>query len=239
MDILNEIAPSGTLRVAINVGNGVLTSYDEQTNVAGGITVDIANALAAELSLPIELKIYKSAGNVVDAVTRGEWDVAFLARDPKRGEIIGFSHPYILIEGSYLVREASNFQSNEDVDKPGVRIAVGKGAAYDLYLSRTLQHASIERAPTTPTAVDLFFEKDLEVAAGVRQPLNEFAANRDDVRVLPGRFMVIEQAMAVPANRPNALQFIDAHVRKLIASGKVASLIKQFDKHQASVPDQS
>lgn len=161
MDIRNEIAPSGTLRVAINVGNGVLTSYDEHANVAGGITVEIANALAAELSLPIELKIYKSAGNVVDAVTRGEWDIAFLARDPKRAEIIGFSHPYILIEGSYLVRRESQFTTNEDVDRPGVRIAVGKGAAYDLYLSRTLQYATIERAPTTPTAVDLFLKRTL------------------------------------------------------------------------------
>ena len=112
---------------------------------------------------------------------------AFLARDPKRAEVIAFSAPYILIEGSYLVREDSDFLCNEDVDKPGVRIAVGKGAAYDLYLSRNLQHATLERAPTTPGAVDLFLEQNLDVAAGVRQPLNEYAARHDGVRVLPGR----------------------------------------------------
>lgn len=237
MDLIHEIAPSGTLRVAINVGNSVLTNYDAQTGKAGGITVEIANALAKKLGLPLELKIFKSAGNVVDAVTHDAWDIAFLARDPKRAETIGFSHPYILIEGSYLVRSESSFKANEDVDRPGVRIAVGKGAAYDLYLARNLKHASLERAPTTPTAVDLFLEENLDVAAGVRQPLNEFAANRDDVRVLPGRFMVIEQAMAVPAGRPAALRYVEEHVRELITSGAIADLIGKFEKHQASVPD--
>ncbi|MBR9782015.1 MAG: ABC transporter substrate-binding protein [Rhodospirillales bacterium] len=237
MDIGKEFAPTGTLRVAINVGNGVLTSYDEETGQPGGITVEIANSLADELSLPIELKIFRSAGNVVEAVENGEWDVAFLARDPKRAEVIAFSTPYILIEGSYLVREDSDFLRNEDVDKPGVRIAVGKGAAYDLYLSRNLKHATLERAPTTPGAVDLFLEQNLDVAAGVRQPLNEYAARHDGVRVLPGRFMVIEQAMAVPANRAKAASYLETFVHTLIRSGKVGELITRFDKHQASVPE--
>ena len=195
-----------------------------------------AHAPAKELSFPAELKIFRSAVNLVEAVQNGEWDVAFLARDPKRAEVIGFSSPYILIEGSYLVRENSDFLRNEDVDKPGVRIAVGKGAAYDLYLSRNLQHATLERASTTPGAVDLFLEQNLDVAAGVRQPLNEYAAQHDGVRVLPGRFMVIEQAMAVPANRVKAARYLETFVHRLISSGKVGELITRFDKHQASVP---
>jgi polar amino acid transport system substrate-binding protein len=237
MSIRDQIAPSGTLRVAINLGNGVLANFDDKNNQPGGITVEIAKKLAAELELPLKMKTYKSAGNVVKAVENNEWDLAFLARDPKRAQIIDFTAPYIIIEGSYLVKNVSPFQTNKDVDQKGVRIAVGKGAAYDLFLSRTLTKATLERAATTPGAVDLFLDKNLEVAAGIKQPLQEFAASRNDVRVLPGRFMVIEQAMALPCGRKRALDFLQARVRKLIEEGDVSQLIRQFNKNQASVPD--
>jgi polar amino acid transport system substrate-binding protein len=112
--------------------------------------VDLARALAARLGVELELVLFESAGKVVDAARSGTWDIAFVAIDPARGQDLLQSPPYLMIEGAYLVRADSPIRRNEDVDREGIRIAVGKGSAYDLYLARTLKHARLVHAPTSP-----------------------------------------------------------------------------------------
>lgn len=236
MSFQQQLAPSGTLRVAINLGNGVLTGGEKEGNNPTGIAMEVAKKFAREMNLPMITVSYLSAGDVVDAVRRDEWDLALIATDPGRAEIITFSDPYITIEGSYLVPKESAIQSNDDVDKDGVEIALCKGSAYDLFLSRHLKHATRRHAPTNPEVEDLFFTKNLHVMAGVRQPLEEFAASRDDVRVLPEPFMTIGQTIAIPRGRVDNHDIIQKFVNRLITEGTVAELIKQFNKPQASVP---
>src|SRR5699024_9142072 len=125
----------------------------------------------------------------------------FFAIDPVRGAGISFTAPYVLIEGAYLVADASPLQDNSEVDQPGTRVAVGKGSAYDLYLTRELRHAEIVRAPTSPAVVDVYLEQELDVAAGVKQQLELDAGRVGGLRLLPGRFMVIQQAMGLPKGR--------------------------------------
>ena len=75
-------------------------------------------------------------------------------RSPLRGEGIAFTAPYVLIEGAYLVPADSPIQANEEADQAAHRVAVGKGSAYDLHLTRELRHARIVRAPTSPAVVE-------------------------------------------------------------------------------------
>ncbi|MEO8311586.1 MAG: transporter substrate-binding domain-containing protein [Caldimonas sp.] len=220
------LVPAGRLRAAINLGNPVLARRDAATGTIAGVSVDLARALADELAVPVEFIVVDGAARSVETVTSGQADVGFFAIDPLRGEGIRFSAPYVLIEGAYLVRNAAPLTGNDQVDRPGTRIVVGRGSAYDLYLSRALKSAQLVRAPTSPTVVDEFLAQNADVAAGVRQQLEADAARVGGVRLLPGRFMVIEQAMGIPAGRGDAAAAALAEfVENAKASGFVAAAL--------------
>lgn len=220
-----ELVPTGTLRAAINLGNAVLARKDAAGAVSG-VSVDLARELASRLGTPLALVTYDSAGAVSGAAGTGAWDICFLASDPKRAEGIAFTAPYVVIEGSYLVPVGSPIRTGADVDRPGIRVAVGRGSAYDLYLGRTLRHATLERAPTSPAAITLFSEAKLDVAANVRQLLEAYAATHPEVRMVPGRFMEIAQAMGVPKERIAGTAYLRRFVETMKASGFVADALR-------------
>ena len=193
------LAPTGVLRATINLGNPILATTEQ--GVPQGVSVDLARALADQLELPLQLQMFDGAGKAVKAVAAGQADFGFFAIDPQRAEGVRFTPPYLIIEGAYLVREQSHITSMDQVDSACHRVVVGQGSAYDLFLSRTLQAARIVRAPTSPAVVDLFLSQPLDVAAGVRQQLQADAHRIAGLRLLPGHFMVIEQAMALPVSR--------------------------------------
>lgn len=197
------MAPTGTLRAVINLGNPILARRSASTGAPVGVSVDLAQALAKKLNLPLALVAVESAAQAVETVTQGQADIGFFAIDPVRGKGITFTPPYVLIEGSYLVKKNSPLVSNAQVDQAAHRVVVGKGSAYDLYLTRTLKEAQLVRAPTSPQVVPFFMEGTYDVAAGVKQQLESDAQKIEGVRLLPGRFMVIEQAMGQP-NRVSA-----------------------------------
>lgn len=227
--------PSGTLRAAINLGNKVLAAPDD-TRGARGVSVDLADAFARLLGVGLELVVVDTAGASVDAVAGGRADIGFFAIDPARGADIAFTAPYVLIEGSYLVPDASPIRSNDDVDRAGHRVVVGKGSAYDLYLTRNLQQAGIERAASSQTVVDTFVATGADVAAGVRQQLQADCARLPGLRLLDGRFMVIRQALGVPKSRgADAAAFLAAFVERMKADGFVAAALARHEIAGASV----
>lgn len=217
------LMPTGVLRASINLGNPILANWDAENKRARGVSVDLANELARRLGAELQPVVFDAAGKSVAAVTGEEADVGFFAVDPLRGEGLLFTAPYILIEGAYLVREGSALRANEEVDAEGVRVMVGKGSAYDLYLTRELKRAAIVRANTSPAVVDEFIAQGVEVAAGVRQQLAADAARLPGLRLLPGRFMVIQQAMGLPRSRGvEAANFLSGFVEEMKATGFVA-----------------
>ena len=231
-DTVRDIAPSGRLRAAINFGNTVLA----QKEPLGGVSIDLARELARRLGVPIELVAYDAAGKVTADATRGAWDIAFVARDPDRAKDIEFTEPYVIIEGAYMVPASSPLQKVEDVDREGVRIAVSRGSAYDLFLSRgVIKRATLVRAPSPPASIEQFAKERLEAAAGVRQPLVDYAKAHPEFRVLPGRFMVIEQAMALPRGRPLAARYLREFIDELKASGFVAASLERSGQKDAAV----
>ena len=165
--VLQQLAPDGVLRAAINLGNPVLAQRGADGEPQG-VSVALARALAEELGASLELITFDAAGKVFAALAEDVWRVAFLAIEPVREQQIAFSAPYVAIKGTYLVAADSALTQVAQLDAPGKRIAVGQGAAYDLYLSRTVQHAELVRAPTSAAAVDWFIEQGLDAAAGVR-----------------------------------------------------------------------
>jgi polar amino acid transport system substrate-binding protein len=232
---LQELAPTGELRVVINLGNPMLTRRDANGDI-GGISVDMALAMAQSLGVPVQLSTVDGAAKSVALVRGRDADLGFFALDPLRSEGIAFTGAYVHIEGAYLVREDSALRSNDEVDQAGVRVAVGKGSAYDLFLSRALKHASLVRTATGNDVMPAFHEQGLEVAAGIRQPLEKHAVAGSGLRMLPGRFMVIEQAMGIPDNRSTAAQaWLRAFAQAAIAQGFVAQRIAVHQVEGASV----
>jgi polar amino acid transport system substrate-binding protein len=230
-DVVKDLAPNGKLRAAINLGNPVLA----QKGPAGeprGVTVDLANELARRTGLALELVPFDAAGKVFEALKAGAWDIAFLAIEPVRAAEIAFTAPYVIIEGVYMVPKDSKLKSVDDVDRAGVRIAVNKGSAYDLFLTRTIKHATLVRGES---GVDLFTKDKLEVAAGVKQPIVAYAKTNPGVRVMDGRFMEIRQAMGTPQGRPAAAAYLRAFVEEMKASGFVADALKRSNQPDATV----
>ena len=227
-ELLQKIAPTGKLRASINLGNPILANTDPVSGKPFGVSIDLAHAYAKKLGLELELVVFDSAGKSVEAVTKEEADMGFFAIDPLRGEGIAFTAAYVLIEGAYLVKEDSPIQENSEVDTQGIRVVVGKGSAYDLFLSREIKSAEIVRAPTSPTVVDVFLTGAYEVAAGVRQQLESDATKKVGLRILPGRFMVIQQAMGLPKSRgEEASRLLSAFVEEMKASGFIAESLKR------------
>jgi polar amino acid transport system substrate-binding protein len=228
------LAPRGTLRAAINFGNTVLVQRGADA-LPCGVTVDLANELGARLGVPVSLVPYDAAGKVFTALTEDAWDVAFLAIDPLRSKEIAFSPPYLLIEGKFMVRDDSPVSCSAEVDRPGVRVAVGAGSAYDLYLTRTLQHAQLLRQPTAGAAFAQFADEELEAAAGVMQVVEQYVASHAGLRIVDDSFMAIAQAIGVPAQRRAVAPVLWQFVEELKDSGFIAAALSRSGQHGVSV----
>jgi polar amino acid transport system substrate-binding protein len=233
--LVSAFAPTGRLRASINTGNPILAARSAGGEVSG-VSVDLANGFADRLGVELDLVVFDTAGKSVDAVTNEQADIGFFAIDPKRGQGIAFTAPYVLIEGSYLVRAFSPIQANEEVDRAGNRVVVGLGSAYDLFLTREIRNAELLRAPSSPAVVQHFMTTGAEVAAGVRQQLEMDAGRIAGLRLLPGRFMVIQQAMGCPRGRgEEAAAELARYVEEMKASGFVAEALKRHGIQGAAV----
>jgi len=229
-----ELGSPTTLRAAINFGNPILATRGADRQ-ARGVSVDLAREASRRLGVAVELVLFESAGNVVSAVQDKRVDMAFVAIDPVRAADMDYTPPYVIIEGAYLVRQGSALQRNEEVDRAGTRIAVGRGSAYDLFLARALRAATLVHAPTSPAVTDVFLAQNLDVAAGVRQQLEADARRVGGVRLLPGRFMVIEQAIGVPKGRMAMQRWLTAFIEEMKASGFVAAALQRHGIEGAAV----
>ncbi|MFH9609651.1 transporter substrate-binding domain-containing protein [Streptomyces sp. NPDC017448] len=234
--LVSAFAPGGALRASINLGNPVLAHRDRVSGEPAGVSVDLALAFGRRLGVPVELVAFERAALSVDAVRAGRADIGFFAVDPVRSEGLRFTAPYVLIEGGYLVREASPVTENGEVDREGTRISVGAGSAYDLFLTREIRRAEVVRLEGAPRALAALRTGQVDVAAGIRQLLEAEAARAEGVRVLPGRFMVIRQAMGLPAGRgAAALELLASFVEEMKADGFVADALERHGVEGAIV----
>jgi polar amino acid transport system substrate-binding protein len=236
--VLKDLAPTGRLRAAINLGNSVLAQKDEATGSPKGITPDLAQELGKRLGVPVELIPFEAAGKVFEAIKAGAVDIAFVANEPVRAAEIEFTAPYVLIYGNYMVPKDSALKTLADVDQPGIRIAVGVNSAYDLYLTRTIKNATIVRAAKGGgrAMIDLFVKDKLEVVAGVRQPLLAYAKDHPDVRLIDEPFMEIKQSMGAKKGHLAGAAYLRSFIEEMKASGFVADALKRSGQTATVAP---
>ena len=230
--VVADLAPTGVLRASINLGNPVLAqgTSDEPT----GVTVDLAREIAARLGVPVSFTCFDAARKSLAALIAGAADVAFLAIEPAREAEVSFTAPYVIIEGVYAVPDGSPITTAAEVDRPGVRVGVNEGSAYDLFLSRTLTHAEVVRGAD---GMDVFRERGLEAVAGIRQPLSRHVASQPGLRLVEPRFMQIRQAVATTKNRTDtAIAFLREFVEEVKASGFVADALARSGQDATVAP---
>ena len=226
--VAENLAPTGVLRASINLGNPVLAQGTPQTPT--GVTVDIAREVATRLGLPVQLLCFDAARKSYEAMATGEADLCFLAIEPAREAEVSFTGPYVVIEGVFVVPQDSPLSTVADIDRPGIRIGVKRGSAYDLYLTRTLQHAEVVRGEE---GVEVFRDQGLDAGAGIRQPMTEFVAAHPEFRLIDERFMQIRQAVGTTRSRtPETVRFLRDLVEELRANGFVAESLRK-----AGLPD--
>jgi polar amino acid transport system substrate-binding protein len=223
-DELNGLANNGALRVAINTGNRALVQCED--GVLGGISPALGRRLAEEIGARFEPVVYDGAGKVFADAGSCIWDVAFLAVDPKRAEKVAFTRPYITIEATFAVRAGSAIENVLDVDQPGIRILTALGSAYDLHLTKALEHATLERSGTPPESFETFRIGTWDAVAGVRASLELAYGGDPDYRILPGVLTKVEQAMVLPDLNHTLRDALDAFVARAIEDGFVTSVLK-------------
>jgi len=222
-----EIAPTGTLRVGINMSNFLLTRTDEATGKPAGLAVDLGVELARRLSLPVEIIPYPNPGALADAAKNNVWDVGFLGAEPQRANEIDFTAAYVEIEATYLVRGDSPLKTIEDVDREGVQIAVPTKSAYELYLTRSLAHAKLVHEKGADNAFKRFVEDKLDALAGLKPRLVTDQENLAGSRIIEGRFTAVQQAAGTPKGRPAAAQYLREFIEDVKATGLVAKTIEK------------
>jgi polar amino acid transport system substrate-binding protein len=230
-EVVKDLATDGVLRASINLGNPVLAQGTP--DAPSGVTVDIAREIALRLDVPVELICFDAARKSFEAMTSGQADLCFLAIDPAREAEVAFTAPYVVIEGVYAVPTDSPLRTVADVDSDGVRVGVKRGSAYDLYLSRTLQHATVVPGDEGTTA---FRAQNLEVAAGIRQPITDYVAANPNLRVIDERFMQIQQAVGTTKTRsPETVAFLRTLIEDLKSSGFIAASLHRSNRPDAFV----
>ena len=224
----SALAPSGRLRVGVNLGNFLLVSKQTADGI-GGIVPDLAQELARRLGVEAKLVLYPQAGPVADAARAGAWDVAFIGAEPQRASEIDFTDPYIEIEATYLVPAGSPIRSIAEVDRKGVRIAVASRSAYDLWLVRNIKEAELVRAEGIEGSYQLFVKEKLDVLAGLKPRLLQDRGKLPGSRILEGRFTAVQQAIGTPKGRPAAAAYLREFAQDIKSSGLVAQLIKRHN----------
>jgi polar amino acid transport system substrate-binding protein len=226
--VIMELAPTGVLRAALNVGNTVLAGSNTSPEVPAGVTIDLSRELAGSLGVKVELISFKTAADALAVLQAGRADIGFMAIDPLRAEDLHFTSAYVQIEGCYAVPCDSLITSNEEVDRDGIGVVVGSGSAYDLFLTRHLKQASILRIPYSEDVVKVMLEGKHPVSAGVKNQLEEEIRRARGARLLPGRFMMIYQACCLPAHRGReAREYLDAFIRRMKTNGFVQDALRR------------
>ena len=228
-DILAQLAPSGTLRVGLNMANGLLITGTAPDGEPDGVAPDMAHAIAERLGVQVALVQFASPGEIADSAAANVWDIGLIGAEPARAEVMDFTAAYVEIEATYLVPETSSFMTVEDVDSKGTRIAISGRSAYDLYLTRALKNAELVRSQGISGAVQQFTNDNLDALAGLRPALVAEAAKLPNTRILDGKFTAVQQAVGVQIGKSEAAQFLSKFVEEAKASGLVTTLIERHN----------
>ena len=226
-EALTELAPTGVLRAAINMGNALLVTGRTASGDPEGVAPDMAREIASRLGVPVAYVPYARPGELADAAGSGVWDIGLIGAEPQRAEKISFTPAYVEIEATYLVPAGSPLKTVAEVDRAGVRIAVTARSAYDLWLERNIKHAQLVRSEGGDATFKQFVDEKIEALAGLRPRLLEDVQKLLGARILDGQFTAVQQAVGTARLNTAGAAFLREFVEEAKASGLVARLIER------------
>ena len=225
--VVAELAPTGVLRAGINMSNFLLVTGRTAAGDPEGVAPDMAAEIAKRLGVPVAYAKYERPSILADAAGTNAWDIGLIGAEPQRAAKITFTAAYCEIEATYLVPAGSPLASVTDVDRPGVRITVRRGAAYDLWLERNIRHATLIRSDSLASATEKFVLDKLDALAGLRPGLLGDVQKIPGARILDGQFTAVQQAIGTARSNPAGAAFLRDFVEQAKTSGLVASLIEK------------
>lgn len=225
--VKRQLAPTGILRGGINTANALLVTGRNGSGKPRGVAPDMARYVGERLGVPVRLVPFGNASQVADGVADGRCGMGLIGAEPARAERIAFTAAYAEIQATYLVPERSSIRSMADVDRRGVKIAVCGGSAYDLWLTRHIEHATIVRAPSVAASYQLFVDGGLDAFAGLRPGLVADASSKPGTRVLDGCFTSVQQAIGTVHQNAAAAMFLSELVDEARRTGLVTELIER------------
>ena len=236
-DIIKKIAPTGVLRVGVNMSNFLLVNSKDKLGVIDGVSPGIGKKLAKELNISFEIVQFANPGLLADAVDNNEWDIGNIASEKERGKTIDFSDPYVNIDANFLFREEDNFKNNNDIDQSGIKIAVFERSAYDLWLTENLKKAELIRVNSIEESHNLFRENKVNILAGLKPKLIEEMKKNNNYEMIQSPFTYIKQSIGIKKGNPEVLDFINKFISNNIKEGYIKSLLQQHNvQDKLSIP---
>ena len=236
-DIIKKIAPTGVLRVGVNMSNFLLVNSKDKLGVIDGVSPGIGKKLAKELNISFEIVQFANPGLLADAVDNNEWDIGNIASEKERGKTIDFSDPYVNIDANFLFREEDNFKNNNDIDQSGIKIAVFERSAYDLWLTENFKKAELIRVNSIEESHNLFKENKVNILAGLKPKLIDEMKKNNNYEMIQSPFTYIKQSIGIKKGNPEVLDFINKFISNNIKEGYIKSLLQQHNvKDKLSIP---
>ena len=236
-DIIKKIAPTGVLRVGVNMSNFLLVNSKDKLGVIDGVSPGIGKKLAKELNISFEIVQFANPGLLADAVDNNEWDIGNIASEKERGKTIDFSDPYVNIDANFLFREEDNFKNNNDIDQSGIQIAVFERSAYDLWLTENFKKAELIRVNSIEESHNLFKENKVNILAGLKPKLIDEMKKNNNYEMIQSPFTYIKQSIGIKKGNPEVLDFINKFISNNIKEGYVKILLQQHNvQDKLSIP---
>ena len=236
-DIIKKIAPTGVLRVGVNMSNFLLVNSKDKLGVVDGVSPGIGKKLAKELNISFEIVQFANPGLLADAVDNNEWDIGNIASEKERGKTIDFSDPYVNIDANFLFREEDNFKNNNDIDQSGIKIAVFERSAYDLWLTENFKKAELIRVNSIEESHNLFKENKVDILAGLKPKLIDEMKKNNNYEMIQSPFTYIKQSIGIKKGNPEVLDFINKFISNNIKEGYIKSLLQQHNvQDKLSIP---
>jgi polar amino acid transport system substrate-binding protein len=234
-DARTQLAPTGKLRVGLLSSNPMYVTQVTPPGDLRGAAVDMGRELAKQLGVEFAPVRYPGINQMLAGAKAQEWDVAFLAIDPERGDEVEYTAPYMEVDFTYLVSPRSPIRNIAEADASGRRIAAARGSVGDLVLSRTLKQAILIRTDGISAAFEMLSADKVDALVSNRLSLMELSKKLPGSRVLDGRFHGAPIGAATHKSRPAGANYLKQFIEQAKASGFVKAAIDRAGMQGVSV----
>jgi polar amino acid transport system substrate-binding protein len=235
LEVRQSLAPTGPLRVGLQLGSPHNVIRDSATGEMKGVGYDLGKELAGRMHVPFEPVLYPSVGALLEGGKSGAWDIAFVGFSPARAKEWDFTALHLQIEFGYLVPAGSSISEIADVDRAGVRVAVQEKSQPDVFISRTLKTATVVRGSSLTATLDMLASGGADVIFSIKPSLFEVSSRLPGSRVLDGRLGIDPHALVMPKGRDAGAAYAREFIEHAKSGGSVEAAIERVGMRGAIV----